>query len=58
MTSGVFLSVVLPAYNEAQSIASTLAAMRTFLDRQEYPYEIIVTIAGVSSSPSAATMIS
>ena len=46
MTSGVFLSVVLPAYNEAQRISSTLAAMRTFLDRQEYTYEIIVAADG------------
>jgi len=57
MTSGVFLSVVLPAYNEAQSISSTLAAMRTFLDRQEYTYEIIVAADGDDETPAIVTQI-
>ena len=57
MTSGVFLSVVLPAYNEAQRIPSTLAAMRTFLDRQEYTYEIIVAADGDDETPAIVTQI-
>jgi dolichyl-phosphate beta-glucosyltransferase len=52
MTSGVFLSVVLPAYNEAQRIPATLAAMRTFLDRQGYTYEIIVAADGDDETPT------
>ena len=35
MSASVYLSVVLPAYNEAGSIRTTLAAMRSFLDRQD-----------------------
>ena len=51
MSAGVYLSVVLPAYNEAQSIRSTLTAMRTFLDRQGYAYEIIVAADGDDETP-------
>lgn len=49
--SGVYLSVVLPAYNEAQSIRSTIAAMREFLDRQSFTYEIIVAADGDDETP-------
>src|SRR5687768_13116841 len=52
MTSGVYLSVVLPAYNEAGSIRSTLTAMRSFLDRQGYTYEIIVAADGDDETPA------
>ena len=52
MSAGVYLSVVLPAYNEAQSIRSTLAAMREFLDRQPYSYEIIVAADGDDDTPA------
>jgi dolichyl-phosphate beta-glucosyltransferase len=51
MGSAVYLSVVLPAYNEARSIGSTLAAMRAFLDRQGYGYEIIVAADGDDDTP-------
>lgn len=51
MSSGVYLSVVLPAYNEARSLGPTLAAMRAFLDRQGYSYEIIVAADGDDDSP-------
>ena len=52
MTSGVYLSVVLPAYNEARSIRSTLSAMRAFLDGQSYSYEIIVAADGDDETPA------
>jgi dolichyl-phosphate beta-glucosyltransferase len=55
MTSGVYLSVVLPAYNEAGSIRSTLEAMRSFLDRQAYTYEIIVAADGDDETPTIVT---
>lgn len=41
-----FLSVVVPAYNEARSIGATLAAMRRHLDARPYGYEIIVAADG------------
>lgn len=51
MSPGVYLSVVLPAYNEAQSIRTTLDAMRTFLDRKGFTYEIIVSSDGDDDTP-------
>jgi len=51
MRSDVYLSVVLPAYNEAGSIRSTLTAMRSFLDAQGYTYEIIVAADGDDATP-------
>jgi dolichyl-phosphate beta-glucosyltransferase len=51
MSSDVYLSVVLPAYNEARSIEKTLSAMRAFLDRQGYGYEIIVAADGDDGTP-------
>jgi dolichyl-phosphate beta-glucosyltransferase len=40
------LSVVVPAYNEARAIGGALTGMRSFLDRQGYPYEVIVVADG------------
>jgi len=51
MSSSVNLSVVLPAYNEARSIGATLTAMREFLDRQGYAYEVIVAADGDDDTP-------
>lgn len=51
MSSGVYLSVVLPAYNEARSIRNTLTAMREYLDRQGYTYEIVVASDGDDNTP-------
>src|SRR5215212_6670169 len=52
MSSSVYLSVVLPAYNEARAIRATLAAMRSSLDRQAYAYEIIVASDGDDETPA------
>jgi dolichyl-phosphate beta-glucosyltransferase len=51
MAQSVFLSIVLPAYNEAGSIGRALTAMRTFLDRQGYTYEVIAAIDGDDNTP-------
>jgi dolichyl-phosphate beta-glucosyltransferase len=40
------LSLILPAYNEAQRIESTLDAVQTYLGRQPYSHEIIVAADG------------
>ena len=41
-----FVSIVVPAFNEVQRIAGTLAHMRQYLDGQAYGYEIIVAADG------------
>lgn len=43
---GLYLSLVIPAYNEEKRIASTLTLAVEYLDRQNYDYEIIVVDDG------------
>lgn len=45
------LSIVLPAYNEAAAIQNTLKAMRTYLDAQQFSYEVIVAADGDDRTP-------
>jgi dolichyl-phosphate beta-glucosyltransferase len=47
----VHLSVVIPAYNEAGRIGSTVTAVCAYLERQTYAWELIVVIDG---GPKAA----
>ena len=42
------LSIVIPAFNEAERIAGTLRSFTSYLDRQDYDYEIIVVDDGSS----------
>ncbi len=42
----IFLSVIIPAYNEERRIGKTLAAIRQYLDRQSYNYEVIISEDG------------
>lgn len=42
----VFLSVIIPAYNEAERIGATLEKISRYLKKQPYPYEIIVVNGG------------
>ncbi|MFC2168115.1 dolichyl-phosphate beta-glucosyltransferase [Acidobacteriota bacterium] len=44
--SNIYLSVVIPAYNEDSRISSTLVKIREYLDRQDYSSEIIVVSDG------------
>jgi dolichyl-phosphate beta-glucosyltransferase len=44
--SAPFLSVIIPAYNEAERLPPTLAAIRGFLDVWGRPYEILVVDDG------------
>ena len=45
------LSLVIPAYNEAGRIGNTVARVCSYLDRQQYDWEVIVVIDG---GPKAA----
>lgn len=42
----VYLSVIIPAYNEEKRIAKTLRAIFSYLQKQPYSWEIIVVIDG------------
>ena len=46
----IFLSIVIPAYNEDSRIANTLVKIRDYLDRQDYLSEIIVVSDGCTDS--------
>ena len=51
------ISVVLPAYNEAASIARTLELAYAYLDRQPFDYELIVSADGMDGTREAAEAI-
>jgi dolichyl-phosphate beta-glucosyltransferase len=40
--SKIYLSVIIPAYNEAKSIGKTLLSIDSYLAQQDYHYEILV----------------
>ncbi len=46
MADDPYLSVIVPAYNEAKTIASTLGKMREYLDSSGRSYEMIVSADG------------
>jgi glycosyltransferase involved in cell wall biosynthesis len=50
----VFLSIIVPAYNEVTRIAGTLDSMRSFLNGQHYEWEIIVSADGQDGTREAA----
>lgn len=44
--SGIYLSVIVPAYNEERRLAKTLNAVNAYLLKQNYGYEILVVNDG------------
>jgi dolichyl-phosphate beta-glucosyltransferase len=46
MSVSPYLSLIVPAYNEVKSIGRTLDAIQSYLNRQSYSYEIIVSADG------------
>src|SRR5689334_12322861 len=46
MSGSPYLSLIVPAYNEVRSIGRALDAIQSYLDRQPYSYEIIVSADG------------
>jgi dolichyl-phosphate beta-glucosyltransferase len=52
-----YLSLIVPAYNEAQSIRRSLLAMRAFLDAQTYDYQVILASDGDDATPEIAAEI-
>ena len=54
MVKEPYLSLIVPAYNEAQSIRGTLATVQAYLDRHAYAYEIIVSADGADGTRERA----
>lgn len=50
-----YLSVIIPAYNEAERITKTLDAVYSYLRRQSYTWEILVVLDGVTDDTLAKT---
>ncbi len=50
---GPFLTVVVPAYNEAKRIGTSLERIRAYLSRKDYPWEILVVDDGSSDETNA-----
>lgn len=49
-TASVYLSVIIPAYNEEKRIAKTLWRVHEYLSGQAYPYEILLVLDGPSDA--------
>jgi len=49
----MYLSIIVPAYNEAERITKTLLAMDAYLSKVDYPYEIIVVNDGSHDATAA-----
>lgn len=45
-TSDPYLSVIIPAYNEARRITATLLSIYEYLSRQSYSWEILIVLDG------------
>ncbi len=50
MSAPPFLSLILPAYNEARSISATLDTIQAYLDRQSYLAEVLVCADGTDGT--------
>lgn len=46
MKEDIYLSVIIPAYNEEKRIPKTLKIISSYLEKQPYPYEILVVNDG------------
>src|SRR5207253_1142369 len=47
------VTVVIPAYNEARRLPTTLARVSEYLDAQNYPYELLVVDDGSADDTAA-----
>lgn len=52
----MYLSVIVPAYNEAERIPKTLLAMDAYLSKVNYPYEILVVNDGSCDNTADVVM--
>lgn len=53
MQDDIYLSVVIPAYNEEARIGRTLAEVHAYLDKQAFASEILVVLDGVTDNTLA-----
>lgn len=53
MEKEIFLSVIVPAYNEEKRIGATLAALKAYFAKKDFTYEVIV-VSGASADKTVA----
>ena len=51
----IYLSVVIPAYNEEKRLPETLKKVRDYLDKQEYDWEVIIVNDGSKDETAPIT---
>lgn len=56
MKKDIYLSVVIPAYNEAKRIETTLLSLKKYFKDKDYIYEIIIVNDGSSDNTSAVVL--
>ena len=56
MHGGIYLSVVIPAYNEEKRLPATLKKTVAYLERQSYSWEIVVVNDGSSDGTDAVVL--
>ena len=52
----IYLSVIIPAYNEEERISKTLKSVFSYLEKQPYSYEIIIVNDGSRDNTSSVVL--
>lgn len=56
MNNNIYLSIIIPAYNEEERLSPTLSTIRSYCDAEGYEYEVIVVDDGSSDSTAVKVL--